>query len=392
MGAASVPQPPRRRRSPAPGRAADRRVRHPRLGRCRGAIADNVGRSWPRHGTIASVRALAICAALAACGRPEVPGAGAGAGPSAPGAQGPARRCAVRPRARRLRRPMPSPARGSPSGVAPTAYDLTLELDPDQASFTGRVAITIAVAAPGTARLWLHASTSASRGRCCARAGATSRCGGDRGRRPARGLRATPRGRPGIDRAGDRLRRPGHGPEPPRRQGRAGAVSRADGRPVVPVLAGRVGVRAPDRAVLRRAAVQAGVAGHARSCRAIQVALGNAPIGARDRVLPDGRREVRFAEIAALPSYLLAVAVGPFELVDAGRLGRAPDPGAVRGRRRATAASVGGAAPRAAEDHRRAGALRRRAAAAGQARPGRGPRVLRRDGEPGAHHVRGGDR
>src|SRR6185503_1674109 len=52
-----------------------------------------------------------------------------------------------------------------------------------------------------------------------------------------------------------------------------------------------------------------------------QVVLGNAPM-AEERTLPDGRREVRFAEIASLASYLLAVAVGPFELIDLGRLGR----------------------------------------------------------------------
>src|SRR6201999_1574815 len=52
--------------------------------------------------------------------------------------------------------PSHPPAGRLPEGVAPVAYDLTLELDPDQASFAGRVAITIA-AAPGTTRLWLHA-------------------------------------------------------------------------------------------------------------------------------------------------------------------------------------------------------------------------------------------
>ena len=52
------------------------------------------------------------------------------------------------------------------------------------------------------------------------------------------------------------------------------------------------------------------------------VALGNAPT-AHERVLPDGRREVQLAEIGPLPTYLFAVAVGPFELVDAGPVGRA---------------------------------------------------------------------
>src|SRR6185436_1190621 len=41
-------------------------------------------------------------------------------------------------------------------GVAPVSYDLTLELDPERDSFTGHVAIAIEVTAPRT-ELWLHA-------------------------------------------------------------------------------------------------------------------------------------------------------------------------------------------------------------------------------------------
>jgi alanyl aminopeptidase len=44
------------------------------------------------------------------------------------------------------------------------------------------------------------------------------------------------------------------------------------------------------------------------------VALGNAPV-ASERLVSDGRREVTLAEIGPLPSYLFAIAVGPFTLV-----------------------------------------------------------------------------
>ena len=52
-----------------------------------------------------------------------------------------------------------------------------------------------------------------------------------------------------------------------------------------------------------------------------QVALGNMPI-VRERRLPDGHTEVELAETPPMPSYLLAVAVGPFEIADGGTVGR----------------------------------------------------------------------
>ena len=51
------------------------------------------------------------------------------------------------------------------------------------------------------------------------------------------------------------------------------------------------------------------------------VAASNAPI-ARERVLDDATRRVEFAPTKPLPSYLVAFAVGPFEIVDAGRTRR----------------------------------------------------------------------
>lgn len=43
----------------------------------------------------------------------------------------------------------------------------------------------------------------------------------------------------------------------------------------------------------------------------------------RDEPLPDGRHRVDFAATAPMPSYLLAIAAGPFRVVELGRLGRA---------------------------------------------------------------------
>lgn len=56
-----------------------------------------------------------------------------------------------------------------------------------------------------------------------------------------------------------------------------------------------------------------------------QVVAGNMPI-VHETKLGDGRREVVLAETPPLPTYLLAVAVGPFAVVDAGRIGKAHVP------------------------------------------------------------------
>ncbi|HEY4059424.1 MAG TPA: M1 family metallopeptidase [Kofleriaceae bacterium] len=56
-----------------------------------------------------------------------------------------------------------------------------------------------------------------------------------------------------------------------------------------------------------------------------QVALNNAPI-ASEKNLPDGRHETAFAEIGPLPSYLVALAVGPFAFIDEGPVGKGNTP------------------------------------------------------------------
>jgi len=255
---------------------------------------------------------VAAIAAALGCGAPEARTAPEATGPGgAPGATAAVVVPAV----------APGPRLGD--GASPLAYDLTLELDPDQERFMGRVAITIAVAAPGTAELWLHAvDLEIARARVQI---------GDRVEEvgllasPAapqqRGFRL-PRLVAGGERVTLMLDFTGHatdqsGPQVEDQQGlfrqphngRWYLYSQAESifaRRIVPCFdeprwkpAWRVTAIVP----------------------ASQVALGNAPI-ASERALPDGRREVRFAELAAVPSYLLAVAVGPFDVVDAGRLGR----------------------------------------------------------------------
>lgn len=57
----------------------------------------------------------------------------------------------------------------------------------------------------------------------------------------------------------------------------------------------------------------------------LDVALANTQ-EVSSRALPDGRKEVKFAESAPMSSYLVALAIGPFDLVDAGKVGKANVP------------------------------------------------------------------
>jgi alanyl aminopeptidase len=264
-----------------------------------------------------AVRAIAMCAVLAACGRTEVTRAPAVETVSAHGQV--LHAVPVAPIA-----PVP-PGLRLPDGIAPVSYELTLELDPEREAFTGRVAITVSVSAPGTTQLWLHAvgleiarASLVTQGRVEALAslpgGESSQTRGFALPRPV-GAAGGETIKLAIDYTGRALdlSQPSGKEEQGLFRQRAGGrwylYSQAESifaRRIVPCFdeprwkpAWRVTVVVPRR----------------------QVALGNAPL-ADERVLADGRREVRFAEIAALPSYLLAVAVGPFELVDLGRHGR----------------------------------------------------------------------
>ena len=76
--------------------------------------------------------------------------------------------------------------------------------------------------------------------------------------------------------------------------------------------------------------------------KAGDVAISNTPV-LGEETSADGWKTVRFAETKALPSYLVSFAVGPFELVDAGKAGKNGTPirfAVPRGRAQETAYSV----------------------------------------------------
>ncbi|HSS01521.1 MAG TPA: M1 family aminopeptidase [Kofleriaceae bacterium] len=210
-----------------------------------------------------------------------------------------------------------------PDGVTPLSYDLTLELDPARASFNGHVAFTLSISKP-TAQIWLHAVDLA-----LARATVTINgqpspiamlTGGERWQ--MRGF-ALPREVGPSD---------GHIVLAIDYTGRVTDLSRPSGKDEEGLFRQRANGQwylysQAESIFARRIAPCFDEPRWKPSWRLTAIvpgeliALGNAAV-AGERHLPDGRREVRFAEIAALPSYLLAVAVGPFELVDLGNLGR----------------------------------------------------------------------
>ena len=80
-------------------------------------------------------------------------------------------------------------------------------------------------------------------------------------------------------------------------------------------------------------------------------AVANAPV-VTEKAIGDGMKEVQFAETKPLPSYLVAFAVGPFDIVDAGNVG--PVKSSERRPRAAHSATAGGgeaAKLRARGDH-----------------------------------------
>ena len=212
---------------------------------------------------------------------------------------------------------VPDPTFRLPDGVLPLAYDLRLEIDPQKVTFSGAVEIRVQLAA-ATRTIWLHADELEI-------TGATYREGARDGviegnRMAARDLRAL-----SLDRAVG----PGEI-----------VLKLVYGGPIGTDFEGLFRQRAGGKwAVFSQAE-----AGHARrfvpcfdeprfkvpwrvtlTVPRGQVALANAPVEL-DTKLPDGRHEVRFAPIEALASHLLAVAVGPFTVVNGGTVGRAKLP------------------------------------------------------------------
>ena len=118
-------------------------------------------------------------------------------------------------------------------------------------------------------------------------------------------------------------------------------------------------------------------------------AIANTPIES-ERDEPNGMKTVRFAETKPLPSYLVAFAVGPFDIVDAGKTRAGAPIRIVVPRGRGEGRRVPGAGDAAAA--RSARGLLRHPVPVREARHRRGPGVQRRrDGEPGPHHVPAGD-
>ncbi|MGE5183026.1 MAG: M1 family peptidase, partial [Acidobacteriota bacterium] len=209
--------------------------------------------------------------------------------------------------------PVVAPGLRLPEGVAPLAYDLTLEVDPEQAEFRGHVEIRVHLTAP-TDHVWLHADeldlTQASY-----RDGNTS---GRLAVLPVAGdeMRAFGFGRViddheitlAFDYTGHTL----HDEEGLFRQREAGrwyVFSQSESvfaRRILPCF-DEPRFKVPWKVTL--------------VVPPDQVALANAPQLAA-HLRSDGRREVTFAETPPMASYLLAIAVGPFELVDVGKLGK----------------------------------------------------------------------
>ena len=248
--------------------------------------------------------AIGALLGLASCGRGEPRPVVARAAPVAPAAGQGAPDAGVDAEAPGLR---------LPEGAAPLTYDVRLELDPDRESFAGRVEIRVRLAAPAE-RVWLHAADleiAGARFRAGERGGALE-VGAERGELRALGFgQRLPAGEVALELAytGRVADGDAEGLFRQRAGGRWYLFSQAESvfaRRIVPCFdeprfkaTWRVTIVAPDG----------------------QVALANAPLAAEAR-LGDGRRELRFAELGPSPSYLVAVAVGPFALVDAGRVGR----------------------------------------------------------------------
>lgn len=198
-----------------------------------------------------------------------------------------------------------------PAGVAPLAYDVWLDLDPDRESFSGRVAIRAKLDAPAT-KIWLHADelqlasarVIAGGKPLVATIGAVTEH-----EMHAIGVAEPVSGEVTIEitytgivrEAVEGLFRQKFG-------GKWFLYSQAEAtyaRRIVPSF-DEPRFKVPWRVTLQ---VPPG-----------QVALANAPVE-RERVV-EGKREITYAEMPGLPAHLFAVAVGPFALVELGKVGK----------------------------------------------------------------------
>lgn len=207
---------------------------------------------------------------------------------------------------------VPEPTFRLPEGVAPLAYDLTLEIDPQKDTFAGIVEIRVQLAA-ATRTIWLHASDLSITAGSYRAGGKSGSLFTRAGQHDLRALVLDGEVGPGevvlaLTYSGitytefqGLFRQKVDGAWAVFSQGEA-----AHARRIVPCF------DEPRFKVPWRVTVTA---------PAGQVVLANtAPEG--EEPLADGRRAVRFAPTGPMPSYLLAVAVGPFAIVEGGKVGR----------------------------------------------------------------------
>jgi alanyl aminopeptidase len=201
-----------------------------------------------------------------------------------------------------------------PEGITPTAYDLRLELDPELESFRGTVEIHVRLDKPAE-HVWLHSvdlEISAASYRAAARSGLLTALDTD----PDNGMEAFGFG--GVLPAGDVtlvFEYTGH-------------TSRNDEGLFRQQAAGHWFLFAQSESMFARRILPCFDEPRWKPAWRVTlvvpgklVALGNGGV-ASDSPLPDNHREVKLAEVASMASYLFSVAVGPFVVVDAGRVGR----------------------------------------------------------------------
>lgn len=213
--------------------------------------------------------------------------------------------------------PPVAPGLRLPAGVVPLGYDLRLEVDPGKESFQGSVEIRVRLEVATTV-VWLHAvdlEIASAR----IRIGAASEV-------------AIPTPRTAEQMIGLQLGRAIGPGEVVITLAYTGHTSRDQEGLFRQRVGGKWFLYSQGQAVLARRILPCFDEPRFKVPWRVTLvvppelaALGNAPI-ASEKVLPDQRREVAFAEIGPLPSYLIAIAVGPFTLVDGGVVGRNKTP------------------------------------------------------------------
>ncbi len=204
-----------------------------------------------------------------------------------------------------------------PDGVSPLAYDVRLEVDPDKESFSGRVEIRTRLVR-AVSVIWLHAVDLEI-------ASARIRSGGQI-------AVAIPTAPTQDQMIGLQLSAPLGPGEVVLEIEFTGHTSRDQEGLFRQKVGGAWFLYSQGQAVLARRILPCFDEPRFKVPWTVTLvvpgdlaALGNAPQTSEKR-LPDGRREVAFAPIGPLPSYLLAIAVGPFTLVDGGTVGRNKTP------------------------------------------------------------------